>query len=244
MVTAIRDALEAVLLAGVKAWDLAISDDQVRDGLRCFDDDSELLAAADALVVPRDVLSSLPSLLEQHPGILDSEDARRAFHDASRGRAEAMVTEISETLDRLEPILRHEVDPDGFSAILSTLAYLAIERFCPEASKASQPAVLLGETTGYSLTRYAEDVAGAGWQLARKVYARIMVTELGQVIGRVIHRQARRVFTLLAAGDRQALAMILTQIMEEVQHGDGRTDSGGYEVDEEEARRGGTSPSA
>lgn len=91
MATVIRDALELVLLAGVKAWGLEASDDQVRDGVRCFQDDREVLAAAETLDVPGDVLSALPGFLEQHPGILNGETARQAFNKAYRGRVEAMV---------------------------------------------------------------------------------------------------------------------------------------------------------
>ena len=236
MATMIRDALEATILAGVKAWGLQISDEAVRDRVRCVEDDGELLTVAECLNVPGNVLSKLPSLLNQHPGILDGKEAHRAFHDASQGQVEGTVKEVSEALVTLEPLFRHEVDPDYFSSILGMTVYLGMERFCPGVSQASRSPGLPDEIAGYSLRQYADAVVSAGSPEAKKAHAGMMKTELGRVIDRLVRRQARRIFTLLAFGDRQALAMALAQIIEEVKHADYRTDSCGDEVHEEKAR--------
>ncbi|MFH1087564.1 MAG: hypothetical protein V1737_03145 [Chloroflexota bacterium] len=236
MATMIRDALEAILLAGVKAWGLQISTDAVSDGVRFLDDDGELLTVAECLNVPGNVISNLTSLLEQHPGILDSQESHQAFRDASQGQVEGMVKELSEVLGMFKVTLRHEVDPDYLSNILGTLVYLGMEKFCPEVRQASRSPGLPDETAGYSLRQYADAVVAAGSPEAKKAHLRIMKTELGRLIDHLVRRQARRIFTLLAFGDGQALAMALAQIIEEVKHADYRTDSRGDEVHEEEAR--------
>ncbi len=225
MATMIRDALEETILAGVKAWGLQIPGDAVRDGVRRVEDDGELLTVAGCLNVPGNVLRKLPSLLEQRPCILDSKEAYRAFHDASRGQVEGMVKEVSEALVTLEPLLRYEVDPDYFSNILGTIVYLGMEKFCLGVSQASRSPGLPEETAGYSLRQYACAVVSAGSPEAKKAHARIMKTELGRFIDHLVRRQARRIFTLLAFRDRQALTMALAQTMEEVRHADCRTDS-------------------
>jgi hypothetical protein len=236
MATLIRDALEAVLLAGVKAWGLEVSAAEVRDGVQCFQDDCEILTAAEALGIPENTLITLPCFLEHHPGVMDGEEACRAFHDAYREWVESMVKEVSAALAILEPLFRREVDPDYFGSVLGTLLYLGMERFCPGAWKGSQSPILLDETVGYPLTRYADAIVRGGRQVARRAHTRLMTTELGRVIDQLVGRQSRRAFTLLMVGDRPALAMILAQIIEEVNHGDNRTDTGSYEVHEEEAR--------
>ncbi len=53
MATAMRDALEAIVLAGVRAWELEVSTAEVRDGVRCFEDDCEILTAAEVLMANR-----------------------------------------------------------------------------------------------------------------------------------------------------------------------------------------------
>lgn len=236
MATLIRDALEAVLLAGVKVWGLEVSDDQVRDGVRCFQDDEEVLDAAEALDVPGDVLSILPGFLEQHPGILEREEVHRAFGEANHERIDFMIEEVSEALGILKPLLRDEVEPDYFGIVFGTLAFLTMESFCPEVWQVSQMLGLLEENTGHAITRYANAIVTGGWPMARRIRAQIIATELGQVIDRIIHRQSRRTFTLLAFGDRPALAIVLVQIMKEVNYADNRTDSSGHEEHEEETQ--------
>ena len=235
MAIMVRDALEAVLLAGIKAWGLQISNDAVRDGVRCWEDDSELLTAANCLNVPGDALSNLPGMLERHPGILESKESHQAFQNASQGQVERMATEISEVLSMLERTLRDEVDPDYFSSVLGTLVYLAMDKFCPQRQKATRLPALPDGTSDYPLTRYAGVVASGGWRAAKEVYAQVIVTELGRLIDKVVRRQARRAFTMLAVGDRQALAMLLALIIEEVKNAHCRTDSCVHEVHEEEA---------
>ena len=195
---------------------MEVSDADVRDGVQCFEDDREILAAAVVVGVPGDALISLPGLLQRHPGVLDGEEACRAFHAVYGERVEPMIEEVSAALGILEPLFRHEVDPDYFGTVLGTLVYLAMERFCSEEWKVSRSLTFLDTTVGCPLTRYADAIANGGRQEARKAHARIMATDLGRLIDRVVQRKSRRMFTLLVVGGCSALAIALAQIFTEI----------------------------
>ncbi len=233
MATAIRDALEVVLQAGIKAWGLNISDRELRDGIRCFTDDREVLATAAALKIPEKLLLDLPELVRLHPDIFKLPQISQNWQEIYPGWAQEMLREVLAAFKILEPVLRQEIDPEYFGGALMNLICLAFIKYCPEVREQVEMNTVY---SGTSLTQYAEAVVKEGWSEIKRMQARLLRTELGQQVEAVVSRQARQAFTLLVIGDHAALTRILSQMLEEVNHADHRTNHGGHEDHPEEAR--------
>jgi len=220
----IRDCVEGILLKGIKVWQLQIPQDDVSNGVRLMEDDHELLRIGESLGVPADILNSLPTLFCERPGWLASDEARQALTlAAEQAQIYSLVSSVREALSKVELVLRREVDPERLGAVLATLAFLAMERFCPEAQRMCQE-LERSPGTEEAIARYAHAIAQGNWELAKEVHAQVMASEAGQIIDTMIHRQLRRAFTAMVVGDSGALARILADIFTEaigrVKHAD------------------------
>lgn len=237
--TCIRDCLGDVLLAGIKAWGLDTTEAQLREGLALFGDDDELVRAGEAVGVPPNVLRMLPKQLGECPSYLESRGARQTLVRAAEERqVPKLVNTVMDALGKVEDTLRHEAHSDRPSTILSTLAFLAMSRFCPQVRQPGD-ATCSVEGSESPMRCYVDAVVHDDRDLATKIEAQALATGVGQIVSRLLGRHARRTFTLAVAGDHSALAGVLADILaqavREVGNGDTRTNPRDKKDDQEEA---------
>lgn len=215
--TIVRDCLETLLLAGIQVWGLEIAEHDVKDGVRLFEGDDELLRAGECVGVPCEKVDSLMTYLREHPGFLGSDEARRVLALAGgKWQIHGLVNDVMEALGKIRGTLRQQVDPEAFSALLGTLVFLAMGRFSPEVREIYQEVGCIEGSPEQAVGYYAAAVAGRNWELARRIHILASGTEIGRIVTVAIGRRARRLFTLLVAGDRSGLADILAEIFAQI----------------------------
>lgn len=212
----IRDCLEAVLLAGIKLWGLEFSEEDIRDGVKLFEDDAELVRAGECLGMSPQSLNSLVTYLCEHPDFLGSEEAHHALASAGeRAQVRALVNDVAAALRKVEGTLLRQVDPEAFGTVLETLAFLAMGRFSIEVRQ-----VCLG--IGYpadspeAVRRYTDSVANREWDMIKIVDRAVLASELGSVASTVVRRHARRVFSLAVCNRYPDLVAVLTEMAREI----------------------------
>lgn len=211
--TTIRDCLESLLVVGVQVWRLPIAECEVRDGVRSFDDDAEVLRAGECVGVPREKVDNVMTYLREHPGFLGSDEAWRALALAGENsQIHGLVNEVAEALGKVQGTVQWQVDPEAFSTTLETLAFLAMGRVSPEVKRVCQE-------IGYpadSLRRYADGIVRGEWDMIVRVDRALLATELGSLVSTVARRHARRVFSLAICAKYPALVIVLADMAREI----------------------------
>jgi hypothetical protein len=211
--TSVRDCLETVLLAGIQVWGLGIAEHEVKDGVRLFEDDDEVLHAGECVGVPREKVYSFMTYLREHPGFLSSDEVRCALAQAGENwQVHGLVNEVMRALEKIEGRLRHQVDPEAFSTVLETLAFLAMGKFNPEVKRVCQEI----DYPADGLRRYADGVVRGEWDMIASVGRAVLASELGSVVSVVVRRHARRVFSLALCAEYPALVAVLTDMAREI----------------------------
>lgn len=216
-VRCIRDCFGDILLAGIKAWGLPISEQEVREGMRLFEDDDELVRVGESVGVPRDTLVRLPAQLRECPGYLNTDEARQALaRAAAQSQIQRLAQEVGSALGKVEATLRQEAFTERFTTMLATLAFLAIWRFCPDVRRACRANACLVDGSEVDGDRYADAVARDDRELTTKIESQSLATPVGQGVVRLLRRHARRLFTLAVAGDHFAVVSVLADIFAQV----------------------------
>ena len=161
-------------------------------------------------------LNSLVTYLCEHPGFLSSGEARHVLALAGeRAQVRDLVNDVAVALSKVEGTLLRQVDPEAFSTVLETLAFLAMGRVSIEVRR-----VCLG--IGYpadspeAVRRYTDSVANGQWDMIKRVDRAVLASELGSVVSTAVRRHARRVFSLAVCNRYPDLVAVLTEMAREI----------------------------
>lgn len=213
--TLIRDCLENILLNGIKVWDINIPQELIRDGVQLFENDDEVMQAAKSLGIAPDILHRLPGQWSKCSPY--SDELQKALIQAGKANNVGnLVRAIVEASDKLRTVLVSEVDPERLTTVLVGLVFLAMGRSSAEVREIYQEVGGIEESPEQAISYYAAVLAGGNWELAQRIHTLAAGTEMGRIVNWAICRRARRLFTLLVAGDRSGMADILTDIFTEI----------------------------